>query len=132
MGRTWVLDTETKGTGAHMVPLEKVLEKPAPRNEPLVVPPKAKRREPKLAPPRAPREFRVVDVLSRAVLAEWASASEALSVLSDVRSIVDVTVFIWEPTARRWRLLSLEEQRTMWDRRRKSPPRRARVGPEDE
>jgi hypothetical protein len=25
MGKTWVLDTETKGTGAQMVPLEKVL-----------------------------------------------------------------------------------------------------------
>ena len=30
MGKTWVLDTETKGTGANMVPLEKVLKKPAP------------------------------------------------------------------------------------------------------
>jgi hypothetical protein len=28
--KTWVLDTETKGTGANMVPLEKVLEKPEP------------------------------------------------------------------------------------------------------
>jgi hypothetical protein len=27
MRRTWVLDTETKGTGANMVPLEKVQEK---------------------------------------------------------------------------------------------------------
>jgi hypothetical protein len=27
MGRTWVLDTETKGTGASMVPLETTLEK---------------------------------------------------------------------------------------------------------
>jgi hypothetical protein len=26
-GKTWVLDTETKGTGANMVPLEKVLQK---------------------------------------------------------------------------------------------------------
>jgi hypothetical protein len=31
MGKTWVLDTETKGTGANMVPLEKTLAKPAPR-----------------------------------------------------------------------------------------------------
>jgi hypothetical protein len=32
MGKTWVLDTETKGTGANMVPLEKTQEKPdAPR-----------------------------------------------------------------------------------------------------
>ena len=28
MRKTWVLDTETKGTGANMVPLEKVQEKP--------------------------------------------------------------------------------------------------------
>jgi hypothetical protein len=26
--KTWVLDTETKGTGANMVPLDKVLERP--------------------------------------------------------------------------------------------------------
>lgn len=31
MGKTWVLDTETKGTGANMVPLEKTLAKPAPK-----------------------------------------------------------------------------------------------------
>jgi hypothetical protein len=31
MGKTWVLDTETKGTGANMVPLEKVQAKPEPR-----------------------------------------------------------------------------------------------------
>ena len=29
MGKTWVLDTETKGTGANMVPIEKVLEQPS-------------------------------------------------------------------------------------------------------
>ena len=29
MGKNWVLDTETKGTGANMVPLEKVLEQPS-------------------------------------------------------------------------------------------------------
>jgi hypothetical protein len=29
MPKTWVLDTDTKGTGARMVPLEDVLEKPA-------------------------------------------------------------------------------------------------------
>jgi hypothetical protein len=33
MGKVWVLDTETKGTGAQMVPLEKVQAKPEPRPE---------------------------------------------------------------------------------------------------
>jgi hypothetical protein len=32
--RTWVLDTDTKGTGANMVPLEKVLEKDEPAARP--------------------------------------------------------------------------------------------------
>jgi hypothetical protein len=31
MGKVWVLDTETKGTGANMVPLEKVQAKQEPR-----------------------------------------------------------------------------------------------------
>jgi hypothetical protein len=30
MAKTWVLDSETKGTGARMVPLDDVLEKPKP------------------------------------------------------------------------------------------------------
>jgi hypothetical protein len=29
-----------------------------------------------------------------------------------------VHVFLWEPKAGRWRLLTLEEQRTMWERRK--------------
>ena len=31
MGKVWVLDTETKGTGANMVPIEKTEAKPAPK-----------------------------------------------------------------------------------------------------
>ena len=30
MAKTWVLDSDTKGTGARMVPLDDVLEKPKP------------------------------------------------------------------------------------------------------
>ena len=37
MAKTWILDTETKGTGAHMVPLEKALKKPSPEQELAVV-----------------------------------------------------------------------------------------------
>jgi hypothetical protein len=117
VARIWVLDTETKGTGAQMVPLDRVLEKPAPRNEPFFVPPKPTPREPKPAEPRVPRRFKIVDVVTRAVLAEQVVAREALAVLGDVRSIVDVHVFVWEPTADRWRLLTLDEQRVLWRRR---------------
>jgi hypothetical protein len=34
MAKTWVLDTDTKGTGANMRPLEKVLEKPDSEEKP--------------------------------------------------------------------------------------------------
>ena len=47
--KTWVLDTETKGTGANMVPLEKVLEKPEPAPAPRRAAPAA---EPPRRPPR--------------------------------------------------------------------------------
>ena len=118
MGRIWVLDTDTKGTGAEMVPLDKVQKKPAPSSEPLFVPPKPKPRTPKPAEPRAPRRFKVVDVATREVLADGAGARETVALLGDVRSIVDVTVSVWEPATERWRVLTLQEQRTLWDRRR--------------
>lgn len=41
MGRTWVLDTETKGTGANMVPLEKVQAKPETRRRRKAAKPRA-------------------------------------------------------------------------------------------
>jgi hypothetical protein len=115
--RVWVLDTATKGTGAEMVPLDSVLKKPEPRREPLFVPPKLRPPEPKPAGPRPPRRFRVVDVATRTVLADDVGARDALSVLRDVRSIVDVHVSMWDPERERWRLLTLGEQRTLWDRR---------------
>jgi hypothetical protein len=117
LARIWVLDTGTKGTGAEMVPLDRVLEKRAPSGEPLFVPPKPKPREPKPPEPRAPRRFRIVDVATRQVLADDAPASEALEALGGVRSNVDVHVSVWEPKGERWRLLTIDEQRLLWDRR---------------
>jgi hypothetical protein len=115
MGRVWVLDTETKGTGAQMVPLDRVLKKLAP--EPLVVAPKPKPRPPNEPEPRQPRRFRVVDVATREVLADGAGAWATLGVLKDVRSSVDVHVYVWEPGDDVWRLLSFAEQRILRDRR---------------
>jgi hypothetical protein len=117
LARIWVLDTETKGTGAEMVPLDRVRRRPAPSNEPFFVPPKPRPREPEPAEPRAPRRFRIVDVVTQQVLAEQAPIREALEVLSNVRSSVDVRVYVWEPKRDRWRLLTLDEQRLLWDRR---------------
>ena len=46
MAKTWVLDTETKGTGANMVPLEKVQKKPGSDEAPAARPRKAANRPP--------------------------------------------------------------------------------------
>jgi hypothetical protein len=54
MAKTWVLDTDTKGTGAHVVPLEKVLEPPQSKKDSR--PPKrAKPPRPDTPPPRRRR-----------------------------------------------------------------------------
>jgi hypothetical protein len=100
-----------------MVPLDSVVKKPAPTGERLFVPPKRPPRPPKDPEPRTPRIFKVVDVTTRAVLAEGTGPRATLDVLGTVRSIVDVNVFVWEPKSERWRLLTLGEQRVLWERR---------------
>jgi hypothetical protein len=118
MKRIWVLDTETKGTGAQMVPLDKVVEQPDPK--PLFVP---RKRTPKPAPepaPRPPRRFKVVDLSSREVLAEDADARATVELLGGIRSSVDVNVSVWEPSTAAWRLLTLREKQLLWERRTQS------------
>jgi hypothetical protein len=56
-------------------------------------------------------------VTTRAVSADDVTARDALRALDDVRSSVDVQVYVWEPKDERWRLLTLGEQRVLWDRR---------------
>jgi hypothetical protein len=119
VAKVWVLDTETKGTGAQMVPLEKTLRQPA--GEPVrrrarpVPKPRPRTREPEPAPPR---RFRVIDALSREVVAEDAGLAETVALLADVRQPVDVSVYVWEPNAGDWRLLTRRERSLLWDRRR--------------
>lgn len=57
MAKTWVLDTETKGTGANVVPLEKVLRRPEDAPERPAKPRKRTQREraESPTPPRRPR-----------------------------------------------------------------------------
>jgi hypothetical protein len=113
MGRVWVLDTETKGTGAEMVPLEKALKRREPAFAPVLD--GGKRPQPSADPPaKAPRKFKLVDVMTREVLAVDADARAAVDLLQGVRSIVDVHVYVWEPKRPGWRLLSLREQRLLW------------------
>jgi hypothetical protein len=118
-GKVWVLETSTKGTGANMVPLERVLRSPNSTSTPAPVHvPRKPRPRPAPAPePRALRRFKIVDLVSREVLGEDASVRETVDVLRGVRSVVDVNVYVWEPGHERWRLLTLGEQRALWDLR---------------
>jgi hypothetical protein len=120
--RTWVLDTETKGTGAQMVPLESIERKQEPKRERMWVPPKRRPREPAAPEPRAPRRFRVVDVMSREVLQEDGGVRETLELLGGLAHVVDVSISVWEPAEERWRLLTLAERQAVWDRRAGATP----------
>jgi hypothetical protein len=115
MGTTWVLHTETKGTGAQMVPLESITKR-APSAERLVVARKPLRRgAPREPEPKAARRFKIVNLMTRQVLAEGAGSREAVDELKQIPSVVDVNVYVWQQERARWRLLSWGEQRMMWE-----------------
>lgn len=113
-GKVWVLDTETKGTGANMVPLERVLRKGSEAVPGFVLP---GRREPEAGPsePRKPYRFRILDLMTRQVLADDVDARRAIEALQEVRSIVDVSIYTWEEAAGRWVRLSFGEAKMLWD-----------------
>jgi hypothetical protein len=117
LAKVWVLDTETKGTGAQMVPLDRVLEKRASGAVPSFG-----FRKPQTPPaaepgPKAPLKFKVVDVMSRQVLAESVDARAAVRALEAVRSVVDVNVYVWNAEQGRWRKLTFGETRGLWEYR---------------
>jgi hypothetical protein len=101
-----------------MVPLEKVLKKPAPEGAGGFVAPKPRPRTAAAPEPRPPRRFKVVDVMTAEVLAERADAHVTVHVLAGVRSVVDVHVYVWQPKGKKWRLLTMEEQKALWERSR--------------
>jgi hypothetical protein len=115
MGKTWLLDTETKGTGAHVVPLEQALERGASEERDLaVVALERPRRASKPIETPAPLTFKVVDVMSARVLAEGITARMTVDLLAELRSVLDVRIYVWMQRAERWRLLSLQEQKALW------------------
>lgn len=114
MGKVWVLQTETKGTGANMVPLDSITQRGSDA-EPLFVPRKPKPRGQIPPEPKTPRTFRVVDVMTRQPLLDRGSGRDAAAALREVRSVVDVNVYVWQDEQDRWRLLTLPEQRAMWE-----------------
>jgi hypothetical protein len=118
----WVLDTETKGTGAEMVPLEKLQQRKRTAGE--AVPTTVIRRTgrsddgPPAATPepavRAPRRLKLVGVMSGEVVAEDVGPWEAIDALRSFQSIFDVRIYVWEPADQEWRLLSLGEKKAIW------------------
>ena len=120
MGKIWILDTETKGTGAEMVPLERALERrrSAPREKPSEAPRRRPARMPQPRPdprverpPKEPSWFKIVSALSGQVLAEDVTAVEAVTALAGLRSLVDARVYVHEPGG--WRPLTMREQKLL-------------------
>jgi hypothetical protein len=113
MAKVWVLDTETKGTGAEMVPLEKVHKQPgAPMRRRRPAP--APVREKPAPEPVRPSSFKIVDVMTRQPLIEGAGARDTIDRLRGVRSLVDVAIHAWDERAGRWQRLSRGEERALW------------------
>lgn len=67
--------------------------------------------------PRQAHEFKIIDLVTRETLAERATMREAVDVLKGLRSPVDVSVYVWREQPGRWRLLTFEEKRALWDLR---------------
>jgi hypothetical protein len=122
VAKTWVLDTETKGTGAHIAPLQPAREEPLSERELALVLFKRPPRPLQSHEPVLPLRFKVVDVMSARVLAEGIGARATVDLLEDMRSVTDVRIFLWLETTGRWRLLTLAEQKALWGFRRRGLP----------
>jgi hypothetical protein len=65
--------------------------------------------------PPAPRKFKILDLMTREPLVDGGDAREAIEVLREARSIVDVNVYVWQEGQERWRLLTQGEKRAIWE-----------------
>ena len=122
MGRTWVLDLDPSGTGAEMRPLDAIEQKPEPKPDLALVRPERKPRPQREPEPVKPRRFKVVDVMTGAIKAEDAGTRATVELLESVRRIGDVQVYVVNHEADRWRLLTLGEQRALWELRHRVRP----------
>jgi|SRR2546430_12717292 hypothetical protein len=114
MAKTWILDTETKGTGAHVAPLEKAPEKPRRERDLSTVTLERPPRPAKAPEPVEPLTFKVLDIRSGRVLGEGLDARATIELLEGVGSALDVRIYVWVQSAARWRLLTLDERRALW------------------
>jgi hypothetical protein len=120
MAKTWVLDSETKGTGAHIAPLPAGPR--APERELNLTRFRPPLRDAGAAAARRPRSFRVVDVLGNRVIAEDVLLAGAIEALRGLRKALDARVYVREPGSARWRLLTLAETRALWELRHGGAP----------
>ena len=99
-----------------MVPLDRVLKHGGGVVPGFTLP---ERRRPERAPaePKKPYRFKVVDLMTQEVLAEDVEARTTVDVLGGVRSIVDISVHVWDHEAERWRRLTFGETKALWDQR---------------
>jgi hypothetical protein len=123
MAKTWVLDAETKGTGAHIAPLTRRASS-APAELALVHlhpgVPQAGEGETAHADAPAPKRFKVLDVLTQQTLAEDVSAVDAVRALASLRSPLDAFVYVRDDGTARWRMLTLDDTRTLFALRKRA------------
>ena len=87
MAKTWVLDSDTKGTGARMVPLEDVLSKPEAEPEPRSKKPRARAPEQPPAGERPRRKRRRAVETSSTALPPGHVRKKATGELGKVRAV---------------------------------------------
>ncbi len=63
--------------------------------------------------------------MSRHLLADRVDTRGAVESLRDVRSVVDVSIYVWEPRAERWRPLTHGEKQLLWGFRESLAPARS-------
>lgn len=118
MAKTWVLDTETKGTGAEVVPIEKKLARRGrERDLALVELGGGAPKPPPEAPAPEPTRLKVVHVPSGTTLAEDVGVRDAVAALAGMRSVLDARISVWSPERGRWRILPLAEAKRLWELR---------------
>jgi hypothetical protein len=128
VAKTWILDSETKGTGAHIAPLGS--DRPRADRDLAIVTLERPARALKAPEPSPPRSFKVVDVMSAQVMAEGVGTRETLALLAGMKTMIDARIYAWVPGAERWRLLRLEEQRALWALRDSGTPDGSDTPPE--
>jgi len=116
--KRWVLDTDTKGTGAQMVPLEKLEEREGSGGRSVIVVGKPRRRAPVPREPEGPKRFRIVDVMTKQLVAGDVTLQQAVAAMEGMRSVVDVSIYLWDEG--HWRALTLGERKALWALRGRS------------